>query len=215
MNRTRDAIIMGIGILAGIALSGPAAQAVTATVTAEPSGQPIYVDGARVGLEAYGIHGNNFVKLRDIGEAVGFNVYWDGSAVQIESDKPYTGEPSAEQTAPSKQPSASGEYTISADHWSREDFSQQANPAVFTGVYDRALYNTIRQTIVDGEVGDTPAYTMVGPWEDYSAVKHVLGRMEGVLRYEHYVPLNFPNYWQYLDYFAVSAAAHRKLNALA
>ena len=33
-------------------------------------------------------------------------------------------------------------YTISTDHWSREDFSQQANPAVFTGVYDRALYNT-------------------------------------------------------------------------
>ena len=200
---------MGIGILAGIALSGPAAQAATAAVTAEPSSQPIYVDGTLVEMEAYGIHGNNFVKLRDIGEAVGLNVYWDGSAVQIESDRPYTGEPPASQTAPPAQDTPSsdtGEYTISVDHWSREDFSQQANPAVFTGVYDRALYNTIRQTLVDGGVGDTPAYTMVGPWEDYSAVKHVLGRMEGVLRYEHYVPLNFPNYWQYLDYFAVSAA---------
>ena len=158
MNRTRDAIIMGVGILAGIALSGSVAQAAAATVTAEPNSQPIYVDGTRVELEAYGIHSNNFVKLRDIGEAVGFNVYWDGSAVQIESDRPYTGEPPAEQTAPSKQPSASGEYTISVDHWSREDFSQQANPAVFTGVYDRALYNTFRQTLVDGEVGETPAY---------------------------------------------------------
>ena len=36
------------------------------------------------------------MKLRDIGEAVDFNVYWDGSAVQIESDKPYTGEAPAE-----------------------------------------------------------------------------------------------------------------------
>ena len=103
MNRTRDAIIMGIGILAGIALSGPAAHAATAAITAEPSSQPIYVDGARVEMEAYGIHGNNFVKLRDIGEAVGFNVYWDGSAVQIESDKPYTGEPPASQTAQPEQ----------------------------------------------------------------------------------------------------------------
>ena len=201
-------ITFALGVFAGIALSGPAAHAATTVITAEPSSQAIYVDGALVEMEAYGIHGNNFVKLRDIGKAVGFNVYWDGSAVKIESDKPYTGEPPAEQTVPSEQqPSASGEYTISADHWSREDFSQKANPAVFTGVDDRALYNTIRQTIVDdGRVGDSPAYTMVGPWEDYSAVKNVLGRLEGVLRYEHYVPKNFPNYWQYLDYFAVSAA---------
>ena len=28
-------------------------------------------------------------------------------------------------------------YTIGADHWSREDFSQEANPEVFTGVYSR------------------------------------------------------------------------------
>ena len=214
-NIPAEAICMGIGIFAGITLCGPAAQAATAAITAEPSSQPIYVDGALVEMEAYGVHGNNFVKLRDIGQAVGFNVYWDGSAVQIESDRPYTGEPPASQVNPSEQqPSApAGEYTISVDHWSREDFSQQANPAVFTGIYDRALYNTIRQTIVDGEVGDSPAYTMVGPWEDYSAVKHVLGRMEGVLRYEHYVPLNFPNYWQYLNYFAVSVAMPENFQA--
>lgn len=28
-------------------------------------------------MEAYTINGNNYVKLRDIGEKVGFNVYWD------------------------------------------------------------------------------------------------------------------------------------------
>ena len=38
-------------------------------------------------------------KLRDIGQAVGFNVFWDDTAkcVQVESDKPYTG------IAPTKQ----------------------------------------------------------------------------------------------------------------
>jgi len=95
-------------------------------------------------------------------------------------------------------------YTISADHWSREDFSLQANPDVFTGIYSRELYNTIRQTMVDGTSGN-PAYTMVAKGDDYSAVKNIIGRMEGVKRYKHYVPKNFTNYWQYLDYFAVSA----------
>lgn len=53
-------------------------------------------------LRIHGINGNNYVKLRDVGEAVGFNVYWDRekSCVQIESDKPYTG------TAPTKSETA-------------------------------------------------------------------------------------------------------------
>ncbi len=103
------------------------------------------------------------------------------------------------QAAEAPQP-----YTIQATHWSREDFSQEASPEVFTGVYSRELYNAIRQTMVDGTSDTAPAYTMVTK-EDYSAVKKLIGRMEGVLRYEHHVPQNFANYWQYLDYFAVSA----------
>ena len=91
MNRTREAICMGIGILAGIALSGPAVQAATG-LTATLSSQPIFVDGVQVSMTAYAVNGNNYVKLRDVGEAVGFNVYWDGGAAQIESDRPYTGE---------------------------------------------------------------------------------------------------------------------------
>ena len=44
-------------------------------------------------MEAYVINGNNYVKLRDIGEQVGFNIYWDSAngCVQVESGKPYTG----------------------------------------------------------------------------------------------------------------------------
>ena len=96
-------------------------------------------------------------------------------------------------------------YTISVNHWSREDFSQAASPKVFTGVYSRELYNAIRQTMLDGTSGTAPAYTMVAKGDDYSAVKNLIGRMEGVLRYEHHVPQGFTDYWRYLDYFAVSA----------
>ena len=44
MSKTREAIIMGIGILTGITLCGPAAQAAT-NLTATLSNQAIYVDG--------------------------------------------------------------------------------------------------------------------------------------------------------------------------
>ena len=106
--------------------------------------------------------------------------------------------------AAEQQPQMPAPYAISADHWSREDFSQEANPEVFTGVYSRELYNTIRQTMLDGTSDTAPAYTQVSK-EDYSVVKKLIGRMEGVLRYEHHVSQNFTDYWRYLDYFAVSA----------
>lgn len=91
------AITFAAGILAGMALCGPAVQAASG-VTAKPSSQPVFVNGQRVSMTAYSISGSNYVKLRDIGEAVGFNVYWDGTSVQVESDQPYTG------VAPENQP---------------------------------------------------------------------------------------------------------------
>ena len=98
-----NAITFAMGVLAGITLCGPAAQAATEALTAVRSTQPIYVDGVQVSMKAYSINGSNYVKLRDVGKAVGFNVYWDGSAVQIESDQPYTGKAPASQTTPPEQ----------------------------------------------------------------------------------------------------------------
>ena len=209
MKSRKILILFCTGIVLGTTLFGGVAACAAAGVMAERSAQAVYVDGRCVELEAYLIDGSNYVKLRDVGQATNaINVYWDG-AVQIQSGAPYTGE-APTGTVTQQQPTtptasaAPDAYTISVDHWNREDFSQQANPAVFTGVYDRALYNTVRQTMLDG-TSKNPAYTMVGPWENYSAVKNLIVRMEGVLRYEHYVPQNFTNYYEYLDYFAVSA----------
>lgn len=96
------AITFAMGVFAGMTLCGPAAQAattLTAALTATLSDQPIYVDSQRISMTAYQIGGNNYVKLRDVGEAVGFNVYWDGHSVQIESSKPYTGTGSETSTS--------------------------------------------------------------------------------------------------------------------
>ena len=96
--KKRTAVTFAVGVFAGMALCGPAAQAAS-NLTASISNQPIYVDGQRVSMTAYAIGGANYVKLRDVGEAVGFNVYWDGAAVQIESGKPYTGTGSETSTS--------------------------------------------------------------------------------------------------------------------
>jgi len=81
---------MGIGVLTGLALSGPAAQAAT-NVTATPSSQPIYVDGQQVSVTAYSIGGNNYVRLRDIGREVDFGVTYDAAtnSVYIDSAQRY------------------------------------------------------------------------------------------------------------------------------
>lgn len=76
MSRKREAVFMGIGVLAGLALSGPAAHAAT-SITATLSNQPIYVDGQQVAMVAYSIGGNNYVRLRDIGRAVDFGVTYN------------------------------------------------------------------------------------------------------------------------------------------
>ena len=104
MNRKREAIFMGIGILAGLALSGTASAAVQ-QLTATPTTQTFYVDGQQMWFEAYHIHGNNFVKLRDIGQAVDFGVTYDAAtnSVHIDSTQPYQEETSATALGPTEE----------------------------------------------------------------------------------------------------------------
>ena len=80
---------MMAGLLIGTMLFAPQPTQ-AAGMVAEPTWQPIYVDGKQVAMEAYNIAGHNYVKLRDIGSQVGFNVYWS-SGVQIDTGNPYTG----------------------------------------------------------------------------------------------------------------------------
>ena len=86
MSKTKNAATLLTGMVLGASLVGGAA----AGIVAEPTWQNIYLDGQQVSMTAYNIAGNNYVKLRDIGQQVGFNVYWD-NGVQIDSDAPYTG----------------------------------------------------------------------------------------------------------------------------
>ena len=96
------------GFLTCLLLAGVTTTAYAAGIMAERSTHRIYVNGREVQMEAYVINGNNYVKLRDIGKAVGFEVYWDSEngCVQVESGKPYTGEEPAKDGVikPTPQP---------------------------------------------------------------------------------------------------------------
>ena len=107
MNRLKNTGLVLCGLVMGLALSAPAAQAVE-SLKATLSTNRILVDGQETHMTAYTIGGSNYVRLRDIGKAVGFEVYWDSDAkcVQVESGKPYTGEApaKAEPDKPESQP---------------------------------------------------------------------------------------------------------------
>ena len=82
------------GFLTCLLVVGVTTTAYAAGIMAERSHHRVVVDGKEVQMEAYVINGNNYVKLRDMGKTVGFEVFWDSDAkcVQVKSGIPYTGE---------------------------------------------------------------------------------------------------------------------------
>ena len=106
MSRRKEIALVTAGILAGIAVSDPAAQA-AAGLMANPSSQKFYLDSQRISLTAYEIGGSNYVKLRDSGEAVDFGITYDAATntVHISPDKPYETEViTPAPTTPNYQP---------------------------------------------------------------------------------------------------------------
>lgn len=99
MSRKKNALLQAASVLAGMVMGAALTGGAFASsgIMAEPSWQPIYVNGRQVQMTAYNIGGSNYVKLRDIGQQVGFNVYWD-NGVQVDSTSSYTGEPPAVTT---------------------------------------------------------------------------------------------------------------------
>ncbi len=95
------------GLMLGAVLAGPAANAAE-QIIAQRSTQTIYVDGRQTPMEAYSINGSNYVRLRDVGKAVGFGISYDAAAnaVQIDTGAPYTEE------AATKIPPAVGQSEI-------------------------------------------------------------------------------------------------------
>ena len=134
MKRMRNVGLVLCGTVLGLALSAPAARAVE-SLKAVLSTNRIFVDGQEVQIEAYAIHDNNFMQLRDIGKAVGFNVYWNAEdrSVQIETDKPYTGE------APAKDEAADDADAMKQDIVGRTNALRKENGVAALHVNDKLM----------------------------------------------------------------------------
>ena len=92
-----------VGLLCGMTLFGGSvayAAGVMATPFAEMN-QNLTLNGQAIELTGYNINGNNYFKLRDIGEAVGFSVEWNGvtRTVEIDTTKAYQPEAAVKVTA--------------------------------------------------------------------------------------------------------------------
>lgn len=142
MNRLKNTGLVLCGLVLGLSLSAPAAQAVE-SLKATLSTNRILVDGEEVHLTAYNINGNNYVKLRNIGEQVGFNVYWDSDAkcVQVESGKPYTGEApvTSAEAKPVEQPAQTDVAAAKQDIVDRTNALRKENGVAALCVNDRLM----------------------------------------------------------------------------
>lgn len=177
--RGKNVATLMAGILVGMALAGPMAIAATEYFQAQRTPHPIYVDGQRVQMETYAINGHNYVKLRDIGEKVGFEVYWDGSAAQIVSDRPYTGQPPVQAPAPTTAPTT-------------QDYSAQANPAIFQGELSRENYNAIRDTVLHRDEIAAGSYQPI-PLGNYTRFGVVYTATSTIGGYPVYEPVSQPD----------------------
>ena len=142
MNRAKNTGLVLCGLVLGLSLSAPAAQAVE-SLKATLSTNRILVDGQEVRLTAYNINGNNYVMLRDIGRAVGFNIYWDSDSkcVQVESDKPYTGEAPVKSTTtkPVEQPAQTDVAAAKQDIIDRTNALRRAKGIAALSVNDKLM----------------------------------------------------------------------------
>lgn len=142
MNRMKNTGLVLCGLALGLSLSAPATQAVE-SLKATLSTNRVLVDGQEVRLTAYNINGNNYVMLRDIGRAVGFNVYWDSDAkcVQVESGKPYTGEApvTSAEAKPVEQPAQTDVAAAKQDIIDRTNALRKENGVAVLRVNDRLM----------------------------------------------------------------------------
>ena len=131
------------GFLTCLLLAGVTTTAYAAGIVAERSHHRIVVDGKEAQMEAYVINGSNYVRLRDIGKAVGFEVYWDSDTkcVQVESEKPYTGEApeKSAEAKPMEHPSQTDVATAKQDIIDCTNALRRENGVAALRVNDRLM----------------------------------------------------------------------------
>ena len=127
-----------IGFIIGAVIFGSTA-AVAAGIVANRTTSKVFVNGTEVGVEAYNINGSNYFKLRDIGQAVDFEVIWDGASnrILIDTSKGYT--PGESLPAPTPIPEPGLKPAMSIDEMKAEIIRMTNEERVRAGVPELAV----------------------------------------------------------------------------
>ena len=66
-----------------VAIGGELSSEIEQVMNVVENNTPIYVDGHRTAITAYNINGSSYFKIRDIADATGFEIQWDGNSQTI------------------------------------------------------------------------------------------------------------------------------------
>lgn len=66
-----------------VAIGGELSSEVEQDMNVVENDTPIYVDGRQTAITAYNINGSSYFKIRDIADAAGFEIQWDGGSQTI------------------------------------------------------------------------------------------------------------------------------------
>lgn len=180
------------GIVLGATLFG-GAQAAVDGILAQRSSAPFFLNGSPVEVETYLIHSNHFFMLRDIAKLVDFGVTWNAESgtVSIDTMTGYDGAYKAPDTTDKQtKPTASAAPTA---------YHEQANAAVFDGVYTEEAYDALRECVVTGNASHSVAMS-AETWEAMLRASSAIGEFPSYeLRtesagIEYYEPKRSPSY---------------------
>lgn len=177
-------------LCAGILIGG-AGIGIASGILATPRTTTLTINGDVSNLEGYIIDGRHYFQLDGLsreldGYGAGFALGWDNDTRTASIDtasgyfdtEPEQAEGGIRYTSGQTVADGSGSISdtplttkvLDGGHLSREDFSQDANPAVFDELYTREAYNTIRQTYLDkGEIVKTVNEKAINPYYSYAS----------------------------------------------
>jgi hypothetical protein len=83
-DQSRSAVTISLGEKYEIAGGELEKGVISTTNDIEENTAPVYVDGVEKDVKCYNISGNNYFKIRDLADMIGFNVNWDEATQTVE-----------------------------------------------------------------------------------------------------------------------------------
>jgi len=208
-----------LGLLCGAVFFSGTAVMANSGVLAQITSQIFFLNGEQTELFAYNIGGNNYIKLRDAAALFGADIEYieETNSVHMEFPEKEKTEDIPQDT-PEETPVVAPDIFIDGTSSSKEDFSANANQSIFSDIYTKEAYNTMRQTIadtksiIDGNNADgyNPTYsyahyvdtefTFSTPGKTDTAMKSVANVLSGYYTYSFGAEPTVKNLYEYPGY---------------